>query len=90
VSPADAGIRHTLGLSLVRQKRLPEAVEELRKAVELSPDNARYVYVYAVALDAVGQTPRAIEVLRGALARHDGNREIRQGLATFQAKAGKS
>src|SRR5262249_12799425 len=40
---------HTLGLVMVRQKRLGEATELLGAAAQLSPENPRFGYVYAVA-----------------------------------------
>jgi Flp pilus assembly protein TadD len=88
-SPQDPGIHHALGLSLVRQKRLAEALPELRRAAELPPANVRYAYVYAVALDASGQTDKALQELAAAHARHSANREVLEALASFSAKAGR-
>jgi tetratricopeptide (TPR) repeat protein len=48
-SPKDAMLHHSLGLSLVRQKRNAEALAELRKASELDPGNARFAEVYGIA-----------------------------------------
>jgi Flp pilus assembly protein TadD len=88
-APQDAGIHHALGLALVRQKRMAEALKELEKAATLPPDRPRYAYVYAVALDAAGQGGRALEVLARAHAAHPGNREILSALAAYSAKAGR-
>ena len=52
--PADATLHHALGLSLVRQQRSDEALRELRRATELDPDNARFRYVYEIALEELG------------------------------------
>ena len=49
--PTAAGLHHAQGLALVRGKNLDPAVEVLARAVQLDPDNARYAYVYVVALD---------------------------------------
>jgi Flp pilus assembly protein TadD len=87
-APADPGVHYALGLSLVRQKRMPEALEELRKAAEAPPPSPRYAYVYGVALDSVGETGRAIQVLAAAHARHAGNAEILQALVAFSEKTG--
>lgn len=87
-APQDPGVHHALGLALVRSKRTTEAIVELRKAAELPPDRVRYDYVYAVALDSVGQTPKAIAVLAEAHGRHPANREVLEALASFSAKAG--
>lgn len=60
---------HALGLSLVRQKRSGEALNALQKAARLSPDNARYAYVAAVALQSAGQAGEARQAAADALAR---------------------
>jgi len=48
-APTDATLHHALGLSLVRQHRNEEALQELKRATELAPDNQRFAYVYGVA-----------------------------------------
>src|SRR4029077_8305573 len=45
IEPNNADVRHSLGLLLVRQHNYVEAQEQLRKAMELAPDNVRYAYV---------------------------------------------
>ncbi len=87
-APGDPGLQHALGLSLVRQKRLPEALAELERAAKAPPQRPRYVYVWAVALDSVGQTERALEVLTEAEKKHGGSREILEALVSLNEKAG--
>jgi Flp pilus assembly protein TadD len=87
-SPRDPGIHHALGLTLVRMKRLPEALVELEQAARIPPERPHYVYVYAVALDASGRTRRAIEVLQRAHEQHTGDREILIALASFSSRIG--
>ncbi len=55
-SPNDASLEHALGLLMVRQKREPQALEFLGAATRDEPDNARYAYVYAIALNDAGKT----------------------------------
>jgi predicted CXXCH cytochrome family protein len=86
--PNDAGLHHALGLTLIRLKQLDEALPQLRQAAELGPDQARYVYVYAVALHSAGQSSEAMEVLMKGLARHPANRDILLALVTFSRDAG--
>ncbi|MCM2310454.1 MAG: hypothetical protein NDI84_03540, partial [Steroidobacteraceae bacterium] len=50
LSPDAAALHHALGLALVRQQRKQEALLELKRATELEPGNARYRYVYDVAM----------------------------------------
>ncbi len=62
-------LQHSLGLSLIRQQRLPEALIELEHAA-LSPDaTPRFALVYAVALNSQGRTREAIQFLETALQR---------------------
>jgi Flp pilus assembly protein TadD len=84
----DPGIHEALGLTLVRLKRMPEALVELERAATLPPQRSRYSYVYGVALDGTGHTDRALEVLRSAHERHPGNRDLLVALAMFSAKSG--
>ncbi|WP_164841658.1 tetratricopeptide repeat protein [Sinorhizobium meliloti] len=58
-NPDLADLRYGHGLSLVRQKAMPEAIEELEAAVRLEPANTRYRMTAAIALDAVGRTEDA-------------------------------
>ena len=58
--PGNADARYSLGLLLVRQHDYAGALELLRRAHELVPDNARYAYVYAVALNSTGASAEAM------------------------------
>jgi tetratricopeptide (TPR) repeat protein len=52
-SPNSPDLQHALGLALTRLKRTEESLNEFQRAAELDPGRARYVYVYAVALNDV-------------------------------------
>ena len=84
----DAGLHHALGLTLVRLKRLDEAVGELRLAAELAPEQARYAYVHAVALNSAGRGREAIPVLQDSLARHPDDRDTLLALISFSRDGG--
>lgn len=81
VAPQNAALHHALGLTLVRQKRLDAAIQELETAAALSRGEPRYSYVLAVALHSAGRTKRAIAVLEDARERHPADRDIRSFLA---------
>lgn len=86
--PGNADVRHALGLALVRQSDPAGALVELRKANELAPDNARYAYVYAIALNSAGAADEAIRLLAHVHQRHPTNREVLVALATLSRDAG--
>jgi len=86
--PHSADVHYALGLLLVRQKRGEEALAEFAKAAEQGADNPRYAYVYAVALDSVGQRPKAVAVLEHAQQRFTGDRDMVTALLQWAAQSG--
>jgi len=88
LAPDAANAHEALGLTLVRQKRLPEAMAELATAEQLGPDVPRFAYVYAVALHDTGEPQRALAVLRRAHDRAPADRTIVAALADYERAAG--
>lgn len=88
--PSDAGMKHALGLLLVRQQRLDDALPVLREAAIMATDQPRYAYVYALGLQGAGEVPRALDVLARANERHPGNRGILEALASMHRDRGDS
>ena len=86
--PGSADAHHALGLSLIRQKQTDKAVLALQTAATLNPDNPRYVYVYAVALNSTSKSNEAMMVLQGAHNRHPDNAEILTLLVSILRNAG--
>jgi tetratricopeptide (TPR) repeat protein len=86
----NADLQYTLGLLLVRQKRIEEAQNHLRQAATLAEDNPRYVYVYALALERAGDKQQALTVLTQANQRHPGNAEITATLNKLQQEVNNS
>ena len=87
-SPNDASLQHALGLLLIRQGHGQKALDHLAAAARLDPANARFVYVYAVALNDAGQTGKALVVLEDNLAQHPYDRDSLAALANFYQSAG--
>jgi Flp pilus assembly protein TadD len=83
-----AELHEALGLALVRQKRLREATNELARAAQLQPDNSRYTYVHAIALNGIGDVRGAIKVLGTAHVHHPGDRQIVMALVEYNARVG--
>ncbi len=86
--PNDASLHHALGLLQVRRKEMAKAVASLARASELAPENARYAYVHAIALQSAGDLPGAVALLEVALARHPNDREILAALVLYHQQAG--
>ncbi len=87
-SPRDAGVHYALGLNLVRNKRPDEALVELNHAAELDPGQARYAYVYAVALHSAGRAGEAVAILKENLTRHPDDHDTLLALISFDREAG--
>jgi len=88
MSPDDPATHHAMGLALIRQKNLDDAVKFLGKAAEIDPANVRYSYVYAVALYENKQHDQAISVLEAALEKQPGNQEIVSALGSYYQQQG--
>jgi tetratricopeptide (TPR) repeat protein len=80
----NADLHHSLGLLLIRQKRLDESLSHLQKAATLAKDNPRYAYVYALALESAGNKKQALTVLTEAGNRFPDNAEIMAALKKLQ------
>jgi len=85
LDPDDATLHHALGLLLVRTGHSAEALNELHRAAVLQPENSRFVYVYAVALNSMGQPDAAIELLRAAQERFPNDLDIATMLRSLSA-----
>jgi Flp pilus assembly protein TadD len=81
-------IQHALGLQLVRSKRYGDALVWLRLAAEGAPGDARFAFVYGVALHDTGRAGEGRLVLEQAAARHRGDRQILSALVAFSRGAG--
>jgi Tfp pilus assembly protein PilF len=88
LQPDNGDVRHALGLLLARRGQLGQAIEELRRAAELSPQMARYAFVYGVALNSSGQYERAMAVLEETHRRFPGERDPLIALSAFARDAG--
>jgi len=76
LDPALAAARHSYGLALIRERRYEEALPELERAYNLDSGNARYAYVYAVALNSRGSVAEALTVLEAARLRFPEDADI--------------
>lgn len=88
MAPTSAELTHAQGLLLIRQQRYADAVAALGKAARLAPDNGRYAYVYAVALQETGKPGEGLAVLEQAHQRHPDDTDILLALATASLQQG--
>ena len=88
INPRAAVLDHTLGLTLVREKRYDEALTFLANAARLDPGNIRYLVVYAVALNSRGDAAKATDLLMAAYEKQPDNRDLLIYLATLNRDNG--
>jgi predicted CXXCH cytochrome family protein len=88
IDPNNADTHHSLGLALVRQHNSADAIQELWQASELAPDNARYAYVYAIALNSTGASGQAMELLETTHKRHPADRDTLLALVSIARETG--
>ena len=88
IEPDNADVRYALGLYLVRKHDYAGALDLLRRAHELMPDNARYAYVYAVALNSSGAAKEAFALLEEAHQQHPADRNILMALVSIARDQG--
>lgn len=86
--PGSADLMHALGLCLVRQQRLDDAIQQLGGAVRAAPEQARFAYVHAVALESMGRMEQAIAALDAAIARLPEDSDLRELQVEYLAKHG--
>jgi len=67
---------------------LPVVHGVLAAAAHRAPGNARYVYVYAVALNDAGQTNAAIQTLTSVIKAHPYDRDSLAALVSFYNRVG--
>jgi len=88
IDPNDADLHHSLGLALVRQHNYADAIPELRQASELAPENSRYAYVYAIALNSIGASAQALQLLEDTHKRHPADRDTLLALVSITRENG--
>jgi tetratricopeptide (TPR) repeat protein len=83
-----AAVRLALGFWLAMNGHGGEVLAELRRAMELAPDNPWFAYVYAVALSSRGDRKDAMDMLRQVLGRFPYDRDSLLAMASFARAAG--
>jgi len=86
ILPGNGSLHHSLGLSLIRQERMDDALAELRIAAASEEATPRYAIVHALALNSTGQTEAALKVLGSALDRFGADPQLQQAYREFSAQ----
>ena len=86
----DATAQHALGLSLLRQRQLDQALVPLRHAAELAPGNSHFALVYALALERGGQNRLAVSILQDALKLNPADRDVAKTIVAICNRIGDS
>lgn len=89
ILPDIAILHHALGLYYVRSKEKDKAIAELKKAVTLDANNARFSYVYAVAIGEK-DPKKAINVLEAVYPKHSGDMNVVSGLVYYTKQVGET
>ncbi|NOY25629.1 MAG: tetratricopeptide repeat protein [Oligoflexia bacterium] len=87
--PRVAAAHDQLGILCLETDRPDEALEHLRRAVRLAPDNADFINNLGFGLLSAGQPQSAIDVLRQALRKDSSNHQIRNNLGFALVAAGR-
>jgi predicted Zn-dependent protease len=85
-SPDNASLHYALGLTLIRQRQIPGALDEFKAAARLAPGDAHMGYVYGVALHDTGNPRAGVAQLMDVLKGHPDNVEVLQALAAMHGK----
>jgi len=86
--PETAVLHHAYGLALIRDSNHAKAMRHLRKAVMLSPGDARFAYVLGVAQYSNGQKRLAISTLEDALEQAPYDPGILQAMVSYLEEMG--
>ena len=86
-APGEAALQEALALSLVRQKRKPEALRVLARAQGLASATGHTAYLYAVSLADAGRRREAIAVLEASASKR-ADRDVLLALASYKRDAG--
>ncbi|MBT8049245.1 MAG: tetratricopeptide repeat protein [Xanthomonadales bacterium] len=88
MAPGQASVQHAMGLLRIRQGDMAKALPHLEIAARDVPINARYNYVYSVALWEAGKRGQAVTNLESVLQTYPGDRDLVSALASYYQQLG--
>ena len=75
-NPADRALRYSYALHFVRHKQLDKTLQHVTKAMQLSPENSQYAYLYLLALESLGRKRQALSEIDELIERVSDNRQL--------------
>jgi Flp pilus assembly protein TadD len=87
-TPEVPALHRALGLLMVRRKNMTEALNEIRRAAELAPDDPDAQYTLAVALYSSGRQAAAVDLLDRTWKAHPGDRTVLAALVNYLRERG--
>lgn len=72
---------YALGMFYIRNQEKPTAITYFKKATELAPDNPQNWYIYALALDSIGETETGISILKNVIITTPDSSLVKLGLS---------
>lgn len=88
VLPDSATLHHAMGLHQIRTGNRQVAMDSLSTAVELAPGNARFNYVYAIALDGDARRAEAIAQLESTHGIREADQDVLRALISMNLESG--
>ncbi len=82
-NPKSGPLHHAMGLAQVRNQTPEKALASLGRAYELSHEDSRYAYVYAVALNSMDQSDQAVLLLQETHEKFENDQDVIFMLATI-------
>jgi tetratricopeptide (TPR) repeat protein len=90
VAPDSANTNYAYGLLMVRESKQSEALEYFATAIKQEDTTPRHIYVYAVALDSLGQTEAAIKAIDAASKSWPNNLDLSFLQVSYMDKSGQT
>lgn len=88
MEPSNLEARVNLGVALYLQKRYSDALAHFQYVLGIDPNNSNALLNQAACYDALGQTDRAISILRQTALRFPNMPDVHYNLALALAKTG--
>ncbi|AWB69075.1 hypothetical protein C2869_17870 [Saccharobesus litoralis] len=76
--PLSATLKYSYGLHLIRQKQAHQSVNYFKQAFEIDSANPQYLYALTLAMDNIGHSQKALDMLVKRYADFRGNGQIQQ------------